>query len=160
MNKTVKTIGWICLALGALGILVDAGAVFTATQFRTERLAAIEEISESIQNNERPALSELCIAKDTDGDGKPDGDCIDQPDRPLGFTPRQGGQPGRTLMQQPRAGLDRRAGIGFGGLPIFLFALGPILAVIGVVILLVNREPKEKAEVVEEAKSPKSKPAK
>lgn len=151
MNKTVKTIGWICLALGALGILADASAVFAVQQLRTDRLAAIEEINESIQNNERPDLNELCIAKDADGDGKPDGDCIQQPDRPLGFSPRQSNQPRRALMQQPRVGFDRRASIGFGGLPIFLFALGPILAVIGAVMLLVNREPKEKAEVVEEA---------
>lgn len=160
MNKTVKTIGWICLVLGALGILADAGAVFAARQFRTERQAAIEEISESIQNNIRPALSELCIAKDTDGDGKPDGDCIQRSDVAQGLFPRQGGQPRRGLMQMPRAGFDRRDGAGFSGLPIFLFALGPILGVIGAVMLLVNREPKEKAEVVEEAKTPKSKPAK
>jgi hypothetical protein len=160
MNKTVKTIGWICLALGVLGILADAGAAFAARQFRTERLAAIEEINESIQNNERPTISELCIAKDADGDGKPDGDCIQRPDVAQGLFPRQGGQPRRGLMQMPRAGFDRRDGVGFSGSPIFLFALGPILAVIGAVMLLVNREPKEKAEVVEEAKSPKSKPAK
>lgn len=160
MNKTVKTIGWICLALGALGILVDAGAVLAATQFRTERLAAIEEISESIQNNERPARSELCIAEDADGDGKPDGDCFQRSDVTKGLLPRQDGQPGRGLMRLPRAGFDRRAGIGFGGLPIFLFALGPILAMIGAVMLLVNREPKEKAETTAEEKTPRSKSAK
>jgi len=31
MNKTIKTIGWICLALGVLGILAGGGVFLRAT---------------------------------------------------------------------------------------------------------------------------------
>ncbi len=156
MNKTLKTIGWICLALGVLGILADVGAVFLGLQFAEYRQTAIDEMREAAQKSGKPALGQLCIAEDTDGDGKPDGDCLQQPERPLRFVPRQGRWVGRGLPQLPRPGIDRKGALGINRLPISLFALGPLLAVVGAVILLVNREPKEKVATAEEENTSKT----
>jgi hypothetical protein len=160
MNKTLKTIGWICLALGVLGILASAGALVIGRQFTADRQAAIAEVREKTQDNDRPARNQLCITEDADGDGKPDGECIQQPDWLQGFALRQGVQAGRRLMQSSRPLVNRTAAFGFGGLPIFLFVLGPVLTVIGAVILLVNRESKEKIGVEDEKKTAKSKSVK
>lgn len=160
MNKTLKTIGWICLALGMLGILAGAGAFIIGRQYAADRQAAIDEVRETAQDSDRPARGQLCIAEDSDGDGKPDGDCIQQPDRQKVFALLQGGQPGRRLMQNPHTLLGRRASFSFGGFPVILLGLGPVVAVIGAVILLVNREPKEKIKVEEEKKTIKAKSAK
>lgn len=156
MNKTLKTIGWICLALGVLGILADAGAFVLGLQFAEYRQTAIDEMREAAQESGKPALEQLCIAEDADGDGKPDGNCLQQPERPLRFAPRQDGRAGRGLLQLPRPGIDRKGALGINRLPIFLFVLGPFLAVVGAVILLVNREPKEKAATAEEENAAKT----
>lgn len=158
MNKTLKTIGWICLAIGLLGILGDAGAFVIGRRFATERLAAIEEIQETAQERGGLQPGQLCIAQDADGDGKPDGDCIQQPDRLKGIAFRQGGRMGGGLMQSPHSLLNRRGALGFAGLPIFLYMLGPILAVVGAVILLVNREPKNETTMEDKKKHVKSDP--
>ena len=73
-----------------------------------------------------------------------------QPGQPGTGQPGFGGQ-----LQQRGTRLGMRGGFagrrmaGRGILPLFFLALGPILLVVGAVILLVNREPK-KAEVKEE----------
>jgi hypothetical protein len=150
MNKTLKTIGWICVALGLLGILADAGALVIGRRFAADRLAAIEEFQENAQERASIQPGALCIAQDADGDGKPDGDCVQRPDRLQGFSSGQGSRIGGGMMQSPRLAYNRRASIGFAGLPIFLFAMGPVLAVVGAVILLVNREPKKETVVEDE----------
>jgi hypothetical protein len=160
MNKTLKTIGWICLALGLLGIMADFGALVIGRRFADDRLATIEEVQENAQKRDSIRSGQLCIAQDADGDGKPDGDCIQRPDRLQGFAPRQGGRIGGGMMQSPRLAFNRRATFGFAGLSIFLFAMGPVLAVVGAVILLVNREPKKETVVEDEKKPAKSKSAK
>jgi hypothetical protein len=160
MNKTLRTIGWICLALGVLGILAGASALVIGRQFAADRQAAIAEVREAVQDGERLERGQLCIAQDADGDGKPDGECIEQQDWQQKFAPRQGGQVGGRLMQSSRPMVNRRAAFSLGGLPIFLFALGPVLAVIGAVILLVNREPKENITVEDEKKTTKAKSVK
>ncbi len=160
MNKTLKTIGWVCLALGLLGILVDAGVFVIGSQFADDRQTVIEKMRENAQETSKIEPGQLCIAQDADGDGKPDGECIQQPGRLQGFALRQGSLTGRRLLQNHRPMLNHRTAFGFGGLAIILFALGPVLAVIGAVILLVNREPKEKTAVEDEKKTTKAKSAK
>ena len=91
-----------------------------------------------------------CLAEDADQDGKPDGDCLKSQ------APGQPGKPGKPVspdfggrLQQQARMLGMRGDFGrtaYGGrgiLPLFFLALGPILLVVGAVILLVNREPKK-----------------
>ena len=160
MNKTLNTIAWICLALGLLGILMDAGALIFGRRLATDRQAAIAEMRASAAKGNTPSEGNRCIAEDTNKDGKPDSDCLQlqQPGWPGDGQPGFGGQPGRGRMMVNFR--DRFDGGRFGQrgiLPLFFMTLGPILAVIGAVILLVNREPKnavmkEEKEVKEEKK--------
>ncbi len=164
MNKTLKTIAWICIALGLLGLVVDAGALMYGRNIVRERQAAFEQMRSAAESGEVPAAGNRCIAEDANNDGKPDSDCLKL---------QQSGQPGSLGAGQPGAaqqGFGIRQGHGgmfrsnrpdfesgrFGGqgiLLMFFLALGPILVIVGTVILLVNREPK--AEMVKEEKEAK-----
>lgn len=167
MNKPLKTIAWICLALGLLGTAVDAGMLVFGRNLAAVRQTAIEDIKDQNRSGNIPNAKNTCIAVDADQDGKPDGDCLQiqafgQPGQP------GAGQPGFVGRLQQR---DTRLGMrgGFAGrrmavrgiLPLFFLALGPILLVVGAVILLVNREPKKTAvkdeHEINEAKDQKKK---
>ena len=153
MNKTLKTIAWVCLALGLLGTVVDAGALLYGRKLAGERQAAFDEIRAEIQLGSTAAGKNTCIAEDADKDGKPDGDCltVQDPVQPEGAQPGIIGRPvRRAMVSRMRADFgSRRIGL-FGILPLFCMALGPILAVVGAVFLLVNRESKVKEAVKEE----------
>jgi hypothetical protein len=164
MNKTLKTIAWICLVLGLMGTVVDAGILVAGIKMAAGRQTAIEDIKDQNQTGNMPNAKNICIAKDADQDGKPDGDCLKMQ------APGQPGQPGagqpfrRAMIQKMRNKMDVRRNNGRGILLFLFLALGPILLVIGAVMLLVNREPKkaevkEKKEVneVKEAKDQKKK---
>ena len=145
MNKILKTIAWICLALGLLGMVASAGALIVGRTLLANRQA--------VQSGDNPAAGSKCIAEDANKDGKPDGDCLKLQ------APGQPGIGGRPIRRSMLLRLHnnfkgRRFG-GFGLLPLFFVASGPILAVVGAVILLVNREPK--AVVVKEEKEIKKK---
>src|SRR5512137_2458925 len=43
MNKTLKTIAWICLTLGLLGMLVDAGALIAGRTMMANRLVIAQQ---------------------------------------------------------------------------------------------------------------------
>ncbi len=152
MNKTLKTIAWICLALGLLGTTVDAGILVAGRNLAAARQTAIDTMQNSKQTGNVPNAKNTCVAEDADQDGKPDGDCLQQqaPGQPgAGFN----GFGGRLQLRHTRLGMrgslaGRRMGAR-GILPLFFLALGPILLLVGAVILLVNREPK-KAAVKEE----------
>ena len=152
MNKTLKTIAWICLALGLLGTAVDAGMLVYGRNLAAVRQTAIDTMRNAKQSGNVPNAKNTCFAEDADQDGKPDGDCLKQqaPGQP---GTGQFGFGGRILLRDTRLGMrggfaGRRMGVR-GILPLFFLALGPILLVVGAVILLVNREPK-KAAVKEE----------
>jgi hypothetical protein len=154
MNKTLKTIAWICLALGLLGMAVDTGALVFGRRLVSERQAAFNEL--------RSAAGSLYIAKDENKDGKPDDDCLQlqQPGWPGIRQPGFGIQQGRGgMMFNDRGGFNGAPFAGRGVFLLFFIALGPILLIVGAVILLVNREPKtvdaEKEE--EEVKEVKKK---
>ena len=150
MNKTLKTIAWICLALGLMGTAVDAGMLVFGRTLAGEKQTAIEAIQNAKQTGNVPNAKNTCIAEDADQDGKPDGDCLQLQ------APGQPGQPGaalpfrRAIVQKMRNNMDGRRFNGRGILPLFFLALGPILLVVGAVILLVNREPKKAAVKVEQ----------
>ncbi len=123
MNKTVKTIAWICLVLGLLGIAVDIGMYVRARTFAAQ-------IAEQIEAGDLPAMGRRFDDGDADGfrmrPGKGRGEII-----PGSGSPHF--QPGR---------IGYRSSI--LGWPLLLVAAGPVLAVVGAVMLIVNREPKEK----------------
>jgi hypothetical protein len=161
MNKTLKTIAWICLALGLLGIFMDAGALIFGRRLAADRQAAFEEMRASAAKGNTPSEGNRCIAEDTNKDGKPDSDCLNlqapvQPGQPgvgpQGFGRSQGH--GGMMLYNHRDFNGGRLG-GRGIFLMFFIALGPILAIVGAVILLVNREPK--AAVAKEEKEAKKK---
>ena len=160
MNKTLKTIAWICIALGLVGTAVDAGMLVFGRKLVADRQTAIETIQKSNQTGNAPDAKNTCIAEDADKDGKPDGDCLQlqAPGQPgqLGFGGRLQQRDTRLGM---RGGFAGRRMAGLGILPLLFLALGPILLVAGAVILLVNREPK-KAAVKEETEVKEVKEAK
>ena len=156
MNKTLKTIAWICLALGLLGMVVDAGALIYGRTLMANKQAAFEEVREAVQSGTAPEAGNRCIAVDANKDGKPDGDCLQskQPGQPDTGKPGFGGRQGRGgMMANNRGGFNGGRLGGRGIFPMFFMALGPVLALIGAVILLVNREPK--AVLVKEEKEVK-----
>jgi hypothetical protein len=156
MNKTLKTIAWVCLVLGLLGMAVDGGALILGHRFVAGRQVAFEEMKAAVQSGKGPSAGNNCVAEDANKDGKPDGDCLNL---------QAPGQPGiggrllgRGMLFKLRNNSDGRRFGGFGILPLFFMAMGPILAVVGAVILLVNREPKAKEEKEEkEVKETKKK---
>ena len=142
MNKTIKTIGWICLALGVLGILAGGGVFLLRQQWIADRQTTAEEFRVTLTEGELPKAGNYCLAEDEDGDGKPDGVCLQLPALREKFSRRGAMRPENRLMQIPRTRLSANR-FSMGGGLILLFALGPILAVVGAVILLVNHTPKQ-----------------
>lgn len=128
MSNTIKTIAWICLILGLLGLATDIGMYVHG---RT--MAA--QFAERIEAGDFPGFQGKFRNEDSDeilpGDG---------------FERR--GRGVRPLIPGRRGGFGDRFGF---GLPILYFAAGPILTVVGAVMLIVNREPK-----VEQAKPKKA----
>jgi len=126
MNKTFKTIAWICLVLGILGIAVDVGMAVRVQTFRTR-------VAEQVAAGELPAVTD----KENGGKSQGDGDSRQRPGIQDGKAAPGGGVTG-----------GKRGMIGRNprryGLPIVLIAAGPVLAVVGGVMLIVNRAPKEK----------------
>ena len=142
MNKTLKTIGWVLVALGILGILADAGALVFGHRLADNRQAFVQQWNGS---NNPPQYN--------------------QPQNGQREFPRQG-QGGIMPRLGPRSFFLFRGGAmrfrpgGFFLLPAFFFALGPVLAVVGAVLLLVNRAPKEKKEMVEPSEEKETKTSK
>ena len=136
MNKTVKTIAWICLVLGLLGVAVDVGVYVRGR-------ALVAQVQEAIEAGEFPAFKERFSDVDEDGD-------VDRDDLKENLRDRDG-WPQIAGMMDKRRGFDhfsnsrgRLSGMQRGGftLPLLFLASGPVLTVIGVVTLIVNREPK------------------
>ena len=159
MNKTLKTIAWIFLALGLMGMVVDVGVLVFGRKLAGERQTAFEEMRAESQSGKVLNGKNNCIAEDENNDGKPDGDCLKlqapgQPGQPGEGQPGVGGRTlRRGLLFKMRNNMDGRRFGGRGILPLFFLAFGPILVVVGAVILLVNREPKP--TVVKEEKEEK-----
>ena len=161
MNKTLKTFGWICLILGVLGILAGSVLLVLGQQWTADRQATAEELRASLTEGKLPKASDYCLFIDEDGDGKPDSDCLQPPAAKDGFSRRGAILPqGRPMQMRGNRPGWNRPGFGGGGLMLF-FAPGAVLAVIGAVILLVNRPPKtQKALPAEEKKAGKDEPKK
>lgn len=149
MNKTVKTIAWICLVLGLLGMAVEVGVYV-----RVRSLMA--QFQESVEAGEFPMFKGRFI----DGDGDFDKENWEESDfdRSEWFAHggmMDGGRGFDTLFNSRRYLLNMHDGsvgrVGFV-FPFLLLASGPVLTVVGAVMLIVNREPK-----VDEAKEKKAK---
>ena len=158
MNKTVKTIAWICLVLGILGTVLDAGAFMFARRAFISRQANFEEMQEKLDAVELPRLKSR---RDADSDGKDDADLERNPkdrldNNPGGFFPRRNFSGGMISGVQRNTGRGSRP-MSCGlliALPFLMMSSGPVLLVVGAVILIVNREP------VKEEKKEKSKKSK
>ena len=140
MNKTVKTIAWICLVLGLMGLAVDVGVYVRGR-------ALVSGYKERIESGDLPAF------KNNFGDIDEDGD-VDMDDMETWRGDRDG-KLGFTGGRRGRDGFDR-FGHGSFALPLLLLASGPVLTVIGAVMLIVNREPVDKTESKKKTKTKKS----
>jgi hypothetical protein len=123
MNKTLKTIAWICLVMGLLGMVVDAGALIVGRTIMSNRLVIAEQ-NNAPANGNNPQFK--------------------QPLQPGNWQPGFRGMMGRGGMMSNFRGRFNggRIGLGAGIFLLFFMALGPVLAIVGAVILLVHREPK------------------
>ena len=172
MNKTVKTIAWICLVLGLLGLAVDAGAFIYGRRMAAQMRAALaaggypafgerfrDDFGESGKDGFRGRF----------GDADEDGD-VDEDDLqmwrsehdgqiPFGGMPgigmRGGFAPSSNRASFARDMHCRSIGRGFGFL-FFVLVAGPVLTVIGAVMLIVNRAPKTTDEKGKKSKSKKT----
>jgi hypothetical protein len=136
MNKTVKTIAWICLVLGLLGIAVDIGAYVYGRSIAAR-------VQESIESGDFGGIRKRLGDIDKDGDID-EHDCDEWPsDKKEWF------KTGAKIGYKKGSGAFSKSHGGFHGMrggfaiPLLLLAAGPVLTVIGAVTLIVNREPKE-----------------
>jgi hypothetical protein len=152
MNKTVKTIAWICLVLGLLGVAVEVGVYVRGR-------ALVAQFQESVESGEFPMFKSLFADGDKDGDIDDedwDKDSFDRSGRfALGgmMDIRRGFEifsNNRGWLSGMHDGSFRRIGLVF---PLLLLAGGPVLTVVGAVMLIVNRTPK----VIVESKDKKEK---
>ncbi len=141
MNKTVKTIAWICLVLGLLGMAVEVGVYVRGR-------ALVAQFQESIEAGEFPAFKGRFADMDEDGDID-DEDWEKLPsDRGewFHFDGMRGGRKSLNTFSNSHGWLSsmRDGNIGRAGFAILflLLAGGSVLTVVGAVILIVNREPK------------------
>jgi hypothetical protein len=158
MNKTVKTIAWICLVLGLLGTAVDAGVVLYGQQMRNQAREAFEA-------GEIPATGRRFNDANKDGEiNREDleGKDSDRENRSSLGEMLEGRSGSARFLNSLRLSRGMRSSSfgrsGLGSLAL-MFISGPILAVIGAVILIVNREPKAVEVVEQKEKKAKSKKA-
>jgi len=146
MNKTVKTIAWICLVLGLLGVAVEVGVYVRVRSFAAQ-------FQESIEAGEFPMFKSRFADGDID-DEDWDKDSFDQGKWFAHGGMIEGGR-GFDTFSNSRGFLpgmrDGSVGRVSFALPFLLLAGGPVLTVVGAVMLIVNREPK-----VAETKSKKA----
>ena len=146
MNKTVKTIAWICLVLGLLGMAVEVGVYVRVRSFAAQ-------FQESVEAGEFPMF------KSRFADGDIDDEDWDKDSFNRGEWFAHGGimESGRGFdsFSNSRGFLpgmsDGSVGRVSFALPFLLLTGGPVLTVVGAVMLIVNREPK-----VKEAKGKKA----
>jgi len=148
MNKTVKTIAWICLVLGLLGVAVDVGVYDFGRSLVTQ-------LQGSIEAGEIPALIGKFTNMDEDDWGKRsfnqggwfrDGGMMDsRRDFDTFFNHQR-------LFSGMHDGSFRSIGFAF---PFLLLMSGPVLTVVGTVMLIVNREPKDSDSKEKKEKSKK-----
>ena len=125
MNKTVKTIAWVCLVLGLLGIAVDIGVYVKARSFAAQ-------IADQIEAGEMPFAGRRF---DDDEDQDADGFRMRPAKGDDWFMPRDD-------SSHFRPGMAGYRSFSYGW-PLLFVAAGPVLAVVGGVMLIVNREPKQ-----------------
>jgi len=139
MNKTVKTIAWICLVLGLLGMAVEVGVYVRARSF-------VAQFQESVEAGEFPMFKSRFADGDIDdkdwdkdsfnrGEWFAHGGIMESGRGFDSFSNSRGFLPGMR---------DGSVGRVSFALPFLLLASGPVLTVVGAVMLIVNREPKVK----------------
>jgi len=146
MNKTLKTIAWICLVLGLLGVAADAAALVFGRTLLERRGAQLEETRETIREVAGDWREHPCLSEGEEGKIVMDRECLEE----RGFSKRR---IVRGVMPGGHSALGiRKPSAGFWILPLLLFAAGPVFVVIGSVMLVVNREPEAEKKKQEKAK--------
>ena len=139
MNKTVKTIAWICLVLGLLGVTAEVGAYVYGRSH-------MAQFKEAIEAGEIPAFKDHFADVDEDGDINDEDWGKDSFDRSkcFAFGGMMDGRRGFYTFSKSRGPLPGMHDGSFGrvgfALPFLLLTSGPVLTVVGAVILIVNRE--------------------
>ena len=154
MNKTVKTIAWICVVLGLLGVALDVGVYIRGRAF-------VAQMRESMEAGDFPIFKGRFADTDENGD-------IDEEDLQEFSLDRDGWFHGGGILDgrrsfapfsNSRGRLPHLRGDSFSRscfvLPFLFLTSGPVLAVVGAVILIVNRELKVKDEKEKKEKSKK-----
>jgi len=144
MNKTMKTIAWICLVLGLLGVAADAAALVYGRALFERRSEQLAESHEKIRDSYGGWRENPCLSEDGEGEIVVDRECLEE----RGINRRAVARrmmPGRRFTER----IPRPSGASWI-FPLLLFATGPVLVVVGSVMLIVNREPKTYKEEKEE----------
>ncbi|MDO9545522.1 MAG: hypothetical protein Q7J07_02085 [Pelolinea sp.] len=151
MNKTVKTIAWICLVLGLLGMAVDVGVYVKGRSL-------VAQHQEAFEVGEMPAFRSRFTDVDGDIDDDWDKGSVDRSDW-FADGGMMSGRKGIDTFSNSHGYLPGMRDGGFGSvgfaLPFLFLVSGPVLAIVGTVILIVNREPKIEDSSVKKEKSKK-----
>lgn len=147
MNKTIKTIAWVCVVLGIMGMLaIFAFFGFGQLNSADRKAQTRESVMKSRDINLGNDMSD-CLFENEEGESYIKTDCIahrekNWPSRKSDF-PKLRPQ-GRTISFCPQRGFLPHQPSSPSFFPILLFTSGPVLTAVGAVILIVNREPRKK----------------
>lgn len=152
MNKTEKTIAWICLVLGLLGVTAEVGAYVYGR-------SRITQYKEAVEAGEIPAFKDHFFDADGDFDEEEWEEKFSDRDGWFAFGGMMDGGRGFNTFSKSSGRLPGMHGGSFGSVglafPFLLLASGPVLTVIGAVMLIVNREPKDSDSKDKKEKSKK-----
>jgi len=139
MNKTVKTIAWICLVLGLLGVTAEVGAYVYGR-------SRITQYKEAVEAGEIPAFKAHFADIDEDFDKEEWEESFSDRGGWFAFGGMMDGRRGFSTFSKSSGRLHGMRGGSIGRVgfvfPFLLLASGPVLTVVGAVMLIVNREPR------------------
>jgi len=152
MNKTVKTIAWICLVLGLLGVTAEVGAYVYGR-------SRITQYKEAVEAGEIPAFKGHFADIDEDFDEEEWEEHFSDRGGWFAFGGMMSGGRGFDTFTKSSGRMSGMHGGSFGrvgfALPFLLLASAPVLTVVGAVMLIVNREPKSSDSKEKKEKSKK-----
>lgn len=160
MNKTLKTIAWVCVVLGIMGMLAILAILgFGQINSADRRAQTLYSVMKTPEFNLAEYTSD-CILENEEGESYINAECIAPKERNL--TSRKLAIPrlrpqGRIFSFRPQRGFLPYQPSSPSFFLVLLFASGPVLTAVGAVILIVNREPrkKENGENIKTDKNPK-----
>jgi hypothetical protein len=161
MNKTFRTIAWLCIVLGIMG-MIAMFVIFGIGQ--TIHVEGRSQTRQSVMKSQDIELGEDtsdCFFENEEGDTFIKTDCFTREENKMSsrrFTFRRLRPQGRIFPFGTQRGFSRNTYSSLPFFPVLLFISGPVLTAIGAVILIVNREPRKKDNEVKNKPDKKSKP--